>query len=41
MKLAIHGFYGQGNLGDEVILKALLQEEFGRFPEIDSGGGLP
>lgn len=25
-KITIHGFYGQGNLGDEAILKALLQE---------------
>ncbi|HER23665.1 MAG TPA: hypothetical protein ENO17_01145 [Candidatus Atribacteria bacterium] len=32
-KFAIHGFYGQGNLGDEAILKALLQE-FSKFPNI-------
>ena len=30
-KIAIHGFYGQENLGDEAILKALLQE-FSKFP---------
>jgi polysaccharide pyruvyl transferase CsaB len=32
-KITIHGFYGQGNLGDEAILKALLQE-FSKFPNI-------
>ena len=32
-KITIHGFYGQGNLGDEAILKALLQE-FNKFPNI-------
>ena len=33
-RIAIHGFYGMGNLGDEVILKALLQE-LDRFPEAE------
>ena len=32
-KITIHGFYGQGNLGDETILKALLQE-FSKFSDI-------
>lgn len=32
-KISIHGFYGQGNLGDEAILKALLQE-FNKFSNI-------
>ncbi len=32
-KITIHGFYGKGNLGDEAILKALLQE-FSKFPDI-------
>lgn len=32
-KITIHGFYGQGNLGDEAILKALLKE-FNKFPNI-------
>ncbi len=32
-KISIHGFYGQGNLGDEAILKALLQE-FSKFSDI-------
>lgn len=33
-KISIHGFYGHGNLGDEAILKALLNE-FNSFPEIN------
>jgi len=33
IKIVIHGFYGQGNLGDEAILKALLQE-FSKFSDI-------
>ncbi|MFC1934582.1 polysaccharide pyruvyl transferase family protein [Chloroflexota bacterium] len=32
-KITIHGFYGEGNLGDEAILKALLQE-FSKFTHI-------
>ena len=32
-KITIHGFYGHGNLGDEAILKALLQE-FNKFSNI-------
>ncbi len=32
-KITIHGFYGHGNLGDEAILKALLQE-FNKSPNI-------
>lgn len=32
-KISIHGFYGKGNLGDEAILKALLQE-FSKFPNV-------
>lgn len=33
-KIIIHGFYGQGNLGDEAILKAILQQ-LRRFPQIE------
>ena len=33
IKIGIYGFYGEGNLGDEAVLQALLQE-IRNFPKI-------